>query len=108
MITPTSDTGYWITDNFIIGTHLDHSVYWTGDCCTHTLRLHVTDTRGHVTTCSAGMELVEQAGSSSVMVSAVVVITVVLIIVILSCIVIIIVIRRKRKAQLENMRHLPN
>ena len=111
MISPTFDSSHWTTDNFVIGTHEKQTLHWTGDCCTHTLKLHVTDTRGQMRECVAGMEVAQMlidSGHTDVMVSIIIVITIVLLIVIVVCSVVIILIRRKRKAQLEDMRELPS
>ena len=29
---------HWVTDNFILGSRVDHNLHWTLDCCTHNLR----------------------------------------------------------------------
>ena len=34
----SSSSSHWVTDNFILGSRLEHSLHWTGDCCTHNLR----------------------------------------------------------------------
>ena len=108
MVTPSSDPGYWVTDNFILGTGLGHQLYWTGDCCTRDLGLMVTDIRGEVGVCGAGAGIREAEDRSRMMMSVIVTIAVILLVVILACIAAILVLRRKREAQLEAMRQLPS
>ena len=45
---------YWQSDNFILGSKLEHQVYWTGDCCTPSLDVNVRDILGGQTKCSGG------------------------------------------------------
>ena len=69
------------------------------------------DIKGKVTVCTAGMEMLQISrshSSSTAMVTTIVITTILLLIVIICCVISIIVIRRKRKAQLEDMRQLPN
>ena len=108
MVPPTTNTGHYIVDNFIIGTQLTHELYWTGDCCTHHLTLHVSDGRGVQGVCHAGLQMVAQGGNNTVMVSSIIVVTIMLIVVIIVCVAIILAIRRKRMAQLEYLRQLPS
>ena len=107
MVTPSSAPGYWITDNFILGTGLGHQLYWTGDCCTRDLGLMVTDIRREVGVCGAGAGIREAEDRSRMMMSVIVTIAVILLVVILACIAAVLVLRRKREAQLEAMRQLP-
>ena len=108
MVSPTSHTGHYILDNFIIGTQLTHELYWTGDCCTHHLAMHVTETRGVQGVCHAGLQMVTQGGHSTAMLSSIIVVTIMLMVVIIVCVAIILAIRRKRMAQLEYLRQLPS
>ena len=34
-------SGTWRRDNFVLGSSLEHQLYWTGDCCTHALTAQV-------------------------------------------------------------------
>ena len=108
MVTPSSAPGYWITDNYIIGTGLGHQLYWTGDCCTRDLGLMVTDIRGEVGECGAGAGVRDAEQRSRMMMGVIVTIAVILLAVILASIAAVLVIRRKREAQLETMRQLPS
>ena len=108
MVTPSGEPGYWITDNFILGTGLAHQLYWTGDCCTRDLGLQVRDARGEVGVCGAGAGVRDAEQKSRMMMSVIVTITVILLVVILACVAAVLVLRRKRKAQLETMRQLPS
>ena len=108
MVTPSGEPGYWITDNFILGTGLAHQLYWTGDCCTRDLGLQVRDARGEVGVCGAGAGVRDAEQKSRMMMSVIVTITVILLVVILACVAAFLVLRRKRKAQLETMRQLPS
>ena len=108
MITPTSHPGHYLVDNFIIGTQLEHELYWTGDCCTHHLGLVLTDTSGHHAQCQAGLSgPVDSSRANTAMITTIIVVTIMLIVVIIVCVIIVLVIRRKRIAQLEYLRQLP-
>ena len=45
--------GRWSRDNFILGSRLQQSLYWSGSCC-HLLKLEVTDVAGLKTECGLG------------------------------------------------------
>ena len=107
----------------MLGSSLEHQLYWTGDCCTHALTaqvglisywsvqylkiwrtlsiikfsfdLQVEDTRGNMAQCMAGIQEIRRTEERkhSVMISVIVVITITLLGVIISAMVIIFLIR---------------
>ena len=104
-VTPSNQGNFWQQDNFILGSRLEHQIYWGADCCTTSMEVTVADTEGRTVVCEAG--LVERNYENTGLIVAIGVIGGLLVVVILAATGLIILIRRRRNAQLQEMRNLP-
>jgi hypothetical protein len=104
-VTPSNQGNFWQQDNFILGSRLEHNVYWWADCCTSSMQVTVADTEGRTVVCEAG--LVERNDENTGLIVAIGVIGGLLVVVILAATGLIILIRRRREIQLQEIRNLP-
>ena len=101
----SSQGRFWKRDNFILGSRLEHQLYWGANCCTSELRITVEDIIGGLVRCRVGLG--EQGQGNTGLLVAIGVTSGLLFGVIVASVTLVILIKRRRKAQLEEMRNLP-
>ena len=101
----TNQGNFWQQENFIVGSRLEHQMYWGADCCTSSVQVTVEDMQGEMVVCEAGMVL--RSEENTMLIVAIGITSGLLVFVIIAASVMIIFIKRRREAQLQEMRNLP-
>ena len=113
-VSPSAGSTYWERDNFLVGSSgSSSSLYWAGSCCLTTAVLTVRDVAGRSVSCragAAGQQLEEernQITNTAGLTVGVAVVGGVLVVVVVLAILAVLTVKRRRKAQLAEMRTLP-